>query len=286
MDSITDFSFSQFVDSLTLFSWARAAVYVILGYGLAKMASGLFEGVSRAYLGLHQLRILKRLVFYVVFGLFFVSALRELGFKLSVLLGAAGILSVAVGFASQTSASNLISGLFLLGEKPFQIGDTIEVDGSIGEVISIDLLSIKLRTFDNQFVRIPNESIIKTKLTNKSRFQIRRVDITIGVAYKEDVVNVRQLLLDVAKKHPSCLDFPEPICVITRFAESAVEFQFSLWTKNAELLNFKHEILEKVKLAFDEKRIEIPFPHMTLYAGSDSQPFSIQTMPPKGADTP
>ena len=264
------------VDTMSLIAGLRAAIYMILGYMLAKTSASLFERIGRSYLGLHQLRLIKRLVFYLIMGLFFVSALRELGFKLSVLLGAAGIISVAVGFASQTSASNLISGLFLLGEKPFQIGDTIEVGGTIGEVISIDLLSIKLRTFDNQFVRIPNESIIKTTVTNKSRFQIRRVDITVNIAYREDVVKVRQLLLEIAKKQPSCLNFPEPICVIKCFADSAIEFQFSVWTKNSELLQFRHEMLEKIKLCFDEKNIEIPYPHLTLYSGKATPPFPFQ----------
>ena len=119
--------------------------------------------------------------------MFCVSALRELGFKLSVLLGAAGVLTVAVGFASQTSASNIISGLFLLGERPFSVGDVIRVGSTTGEVLSIDLLSAKLRTFENLFVRIPNETLIKSEVTNLSRLPVRRLDLKIGIAYKEEV---------------------------------------------------------------------------------------------------
>src|SRR5690554_2408270 len=90
--------------------------------------------------------MIRRVFFYLVFLLFAVAALREAGFSLDVVLGAAGILTVAIGFASQTSASNIISGLFVVMEKPFEIGDTIEVDATIGEVVAIDLLSVKLRT--------------------------------------------------------------------------------------------------------------------------------------------
>src|SRR5690606_3033117 len=129
-----------------------------------------------------------------------------LGFSLSVLLGAAGVLSVALGFASQTSASNLISGLFLIGEQPFQLGDTIKVGNTTGEVLSIDLLSVKLRTFDNLYVRIPNESLIKSEMTNLTRFPIRRFDLLIGVAYKENISQVRQIMQNVADNNPLCMD--------------------------------------------------------------------------------
>ena len=124
----------------------------------------------------------------------FVSALRELGFDLSVVLGAAGILSVAIGFASQTSTSNLISGLFLMLERPFSIGDVIKVDSTTGEVISIDLLSVKIRTFDNLFVRSPNESMIKTQVTTLTKFPIRRADLQVGIAFKEDIERVKEIL--------------------------------------------------------------------------------------------
>ena len=113
---------------------------------------------------IHGQILLKRAIFYGIMILMSMSALRELGFDLSVILGAAGILSVAIGFASQTSASNLISGLFLMMERPFSIGDVIRVEQTTGEVISIDLLSVKIRTFDNLYVRVPNESMIKTHM--------------------------------------------------------------------------------------------------------------------------
>jgi len=133
-----------------------------------------------------------------------------MGFQLSVLLGAAGILSVAIGFASQTSASNLISGLFLIGEGPFAIGDFIRVGTTEGEVLSIDLLSVKLRTPDNLFVRIPNEQLIKSEVVNLTRFAIRRLNLAVGVAYKEDIPRVRHILMQVATDNPLCLNEPAP----------------------------------------------------------------------------
>ena len=205
----------------------------------------------------------------------FISALRELGFDLSVMLGAAGILSVAIGFASQTSASNLISGIFLMLERPFSIGDVIRVEATTGEVISIDLLSVKLRTFENLFVRIPNESMIKTQVTTLTKFPIRRADLQVGISYKEDIERVKEILLELANKNPLCLDEPAPLFIVLGFGTSSVDIQFSVWSKRENFLAVKNAVYQEIKKAFDAQGIEIPFPHVSLYAGEASKPISI-----------
>lgn len=135
-------------------------------------------------------------------------------------LRAAGIAGIAIGFASQTSISNIISGLFLISEKPFAVNDVIKAGDTTEIVLSIDLLSIKMRTFDNLYIRVPNEKIIKEELTNVTRFPIRRLNIDISVAYKED--------------------------------------------------------LARVKERFESEGIEIPFPHISVYAGSKTSPFPFK----------
>ena len=276
------FALPDWLNLQHMLSWVRAALYLSAGYILGKYLSLLVSRMIGSNVSQHHRLLLKRLVFYVIAGLFLVSALRELGFKLSVLIGAAGIVTVAVGFASQTSASNLISGLFLLGERPFEVGDMIMVENLRGEVISVDLLSVKLRTTDNLFVRIPNETIIKTIVTNISRFPIRRLDLMIGIAYKEDINKAREILLDIADKHTECLDSPEPFCVVTNFGASSVDLQFSVWTRRENFIIFKNSIFEKVKCAFDEHNVEIPFPHTSLYSGSDTAPFPIRIVGTSG----
>lgn len=234
-------------------------------------------GVTRAML-------LKRGSYYLVLTLFLISALHELGFNLSVLLGAAGILSVAIGFASQTSASNLISGLFLMAERPFTVGDNIRVGSTTGEVLSIDLLSVKLRTFDNLFVRIPNEALIKSEVTTLTRFPIRRIDVMVGVAYKEDLKKVRAVLDEIADKNPLCLEEPKPLYIFQGFGESSLDIQYSVWAKRENFLNLKNSIHKEIKNTFDEQGIEIPFPHRTIYTGSVTDPFPIKTVASKQPD--
>ena len=256
----------------------KALVKVLAGLALGRLAG---NGLARLFAeeDAQRAMIIRRGVFYGIAGLFTASALMELGFDLSVLLGAAGILTVAVGFASQTSASNVISGLFLLGERPFAVGDIIRVNGTTGEVLSVDLLSVKLRTFDNLFVRIPNETMIKSEVTNLRRFPIRRIDLQVGVAYKEDLRAVREVLMEVAERNPLCLEEPAPIIIFRGYGDSSINHQFSVWAKTEHFLELRNSIPVEIKEAFDEHGIEIPFPHRTLYTGSETSPFPVQQAP-------
>ena len=260
---------------LHLFDIGKAILILFVGYFVAKIASAAVLKVNIANLTPHGRVQLKRAVFYGILILMIISALRELGFDLSVVLGAAGILSIAIGFASQTSASNLISGIFLMMERPFSIGDVIRVEATTGEVISIDLLSVKLRTFDNLFVRIPNESMIKTQVTTLTKFPIRRADLQIGIAYKEDIETVKTILHEIAIKNILCLDEPAPLFILLGFGTSSVDIQFSVWSRRENFLTLKNTMYQEIKNTFDQRGIEIPFPHISIYSGAASKPIPI-----------
>ena len=267
----------NFLLSEKMWGIMRAIILIVVGLVVAKLSSSTIKKIANNRTDPLHAMLLKRGSYYFILSLFLVSALRQLGFDLSVLLGAAGILSVAIGFASQTSASNLISGLFLVAERPFTVGDSIRVGTTTGEVLSIDPLSVKLRTFDNLFVRIPNESLIKSEVTTLSRFPIRRVDVLVGVAYKEDIKKVRAILEEVAEKNPLSLEEPKPRYMFQGFGESSLDIQFSVWAKRENFLDLKNSIYEEIKNAFDKQGIEIPFPHRTIYTGSVTEPFPIKT---------
>ncbi len=264
------------LDDPRIWLWVRSGVILAFGFVLAGLAGRLSLRLTEPALGKHRAIQVRRAVYYGVIALFVANALRELGFHMGVLLGAAGILSVAVGFASQTAASNLISGLFLLGERAFGVGDVIKVGDITGEVLSVDLLSVKLRTFDNLFVRLPNEQLMKSQTTTLTRFAIRRYDLQVGVAYKESLTRVREVLMQVAEANPLCLDDPPALFIFQGFADSALNIQFSVWAKRENFLDLRNSIAAEIKEAFDRNAIEIPFPHRTLYAGSATQPLPVR----------
>jgi small-conductance mechanosensitive channel len=173
-----------------------------------------------------------------------------------VLLGAAGVFSVAIGFASQTSVSNLISGLFVLVENTFEVGDVIRVGSTTGEVLSIDWLSVKLRTFDNLFVRIPNETMIKSEVTNITKFPIRRIDLKFTVDYKTDLTCLENVLMSVADQYAKSLEEPEPLFIIEKLSETGICIQFSFWVKKENLSQANNNMISRIVKAFHENGIE------------------------------
>lgn len=267
---------TQYLQSDIALAALRAVAIILAGLLLARIAGLAVQRLLLANMGENRARTARTLVFYLLVAIAFTMALGELGFSIGVLLGAAGILTVAIGFASQTSASNLISGLFLVAEQPFDIGDKITVDNVTGIVLSVDLLSVKLRTFDNLFVRIPNESMIKNQFINLSRFPIRRYDLQVGVAYREQIGAVRDVLMQVAQDNPLCLDHPKPLVIFQGFGDSSLNLQFSVWAQQDNYLPLRTSIAEEVKNAFDAAGIEIPFPHRSLYTGSMTEPMPIR----------
>lgn len=222
--------------------------------------------------------IVGKFVQYGGIAIIVVTAFHQLGFSLAPLLGAAGIVGIAVGFASQTSVSNVISGVFLIAEEPFRVGDVVSIGEVTGFVLSVDVLSVKIRTFDNRFIRIPNETIIKAQVTNFTRFPIRRLDVKVSVAYKEDIKRVRELLLEVAHNNPLCLQEPEALVIFSGFGNSSIDLLFAVWTNKDNFLNLKNSIQEEIKEKFDELGIEIPFPHLSLYSGLTTEPFPVKVV--------
>lgn len=244
---------------------AVALILCFVGFVLARVISNTFIRTIGARFNAHQRLVWRRGIFYFIFLLFVIASLKEAGFKLSVFLGAAGILTVALGFASQTSASNLISGLFLIGEGSFEVGDTIQITlirGHTieGEVISIDLLSVKLLTMDNVYVRLPNEQLIRAPVHNLSKFPIRRLSITVAINFNENINKVREVLIDVANDYPLVLADPKPRVTVSAFGESSIEILFALWCMQANYLQVKDEIHELIRNRFVENQIEIPVP--------------------------
>lgn len=260
--------------NLTIF--LRFVVILLIGIPVVYILSRWVHSLAKKKFSPQEAMIFQKLVFYTGMTIIVMMALMELNFKVSVLFGAAGIAGIAIGFASQTSVSNIISGLFLIAEKPFQVNDVISVGTITGVVLSIDTLSVKMRTFDNKYIRIPNETLIKSEVINITKFPIRRVDIEVGVAYKEDMARVRKILLDIAINNPLCLNEPEPQVIFRGFGNSSIDFLFAVWAVREDWIKLKNSIAEEIKSRFDAEGIEIPFPHISLYSGSKTEPIPVE----------
>ena len=235
-----------------------AVIIVIAGYLLAKISTKVIQRMDRPGITTHTITVMQKIVFYLIIGSAFILALQKVGVKLSNLLAAAGIVTVAVSFAAQTSVSNVISGIFLLFDRPFSIGDTIKVDTTLGVVQSIGLLSSKVRTFDNLVVRIPNEALLKSTIINYSLVQVRRIDISVTVSQEADLARVRELLLSVMREHVSVLDEPAPAVLTDLTTETGVVLIARVWVLSSEFVQIRSDLTTSVIELLKSKGIPRP----------------------------
>lgn len=252
------------VSRLLLEYWGplrNSVMIVVLGFLGVAILSRLLIRPWAGKLSPQSRLVLRKAISYSLFVILSLMVLNQFHFNIGTILGAAGIAGIAIGFAAQTSLSNMISGFFLLVERPFQVGDVIRVDGHTGTVESVDLLALTMRTFDNLSIRIPNESLVRSHLTNITRHPIRRYDIEFGVAYREDVDHVLTILRDVADRNPHILVEPEPLVAITGFGESQLNFFLGVWHEKDDFVEMRNSILRDLKKRFAEEGIEIPYPH-------------------------
>ena len=181
------------------------------------------------------------------------------GVKLSAIWGAAGIAGVAIGFAAQTSVSNLISGLFVLTEGAIKIGDTIIVDGITGVVDSINLISVTVHTLDNEMVRIPNSTIINTNLMNKSFHSKRRLTVTCPIAYGNDLQLALDTYLKAANDCETVLKDPTPAAWIDKFGDSGIDVTVAVWFDPKDFLKTKSDLHIAITTEKALAGLETPF---------------------------
>lgn len=238
-------------------NWLPALSFLVVGIALARVLSQVLGRIAGRWTSPHYASLMGRSAWYGLLALAVTGALRELGFDLSVVLGLAGVATVAVGFAAQTSMSNVISGLFLLVERPFELGDVLRVEQTTGVVTSIDLLSVKLRTFDNLFVRIPNETLVKAELTNLTRYPVRRLDLVVGVDVDADLERVRAVTLAALNACHGVLAEPAARVLFTGVADQGVTMSVVAWGETGSYLELRDEVIVRVMAALRAEQVPV-----------------------------
>ena len=271
-----DFDFSTYISSGALDKAIRIGVILVISLILIHGLAFLVKRSFTYRLSKQSRMIVNRIIVYIGYVVLCMVILNELNFNINALFGAAGVVGIVIGVASQTSIGNIISGFFLVSERSFELGDTVRLGDKIGTVYSVDLLSIKIRTFDNLLIRIPNQTVISTELVNITRFPVRRMDITVGVAYKEDLAKVFDVLKEVASKNPLYLEEPEPLILLQGFGSSSIDILLGVWFEKSNFREVKNSIIMEIKEAFEKENIEIPFPHISVYSGLATKDFPIE----------
>ncbi len=220
------------------------------------------ERIARAHL-----ELIVKVLSYVIIIIAVIWALPLIGVEPSGLMVAGGIVGLAIGFASQSIVGNLVSGLFLIIERPVKIGDTVEIDGITGFVEDIRIISTTLRTFDGLYVRIPNETVFTSKVTNFVAHAARRFEYTVGIRYSDDADKATRIIKNTIEKHPLALINPPPQVFVDELGVNSVNIVVRVWAPTAEWFGVKMELLWKIKTAIEAEGIEIPFPQRVLWYG-------------------
>ncbi len=267
------------LDSLAQYlTWANLAkvitsvVAILIFWAVYRLIRHLVKKTASKTLQKKTVSIIVKAISYCFYVLIVMYVLGLFGIKLSAIWGAAGIAGVAIGFAAQTSVSNLISGLFVVTDKAMKVGDFIEVDGVSGTVDSIGIISIKIRTLDNQLVRVPNSTIIDSKLTNYSALQYRRYVFETWVDYDCDYDKAMEVAKSVPARCPTViLDNPKyaPNAVWTTQGDSGMNLNIIVWCKRENFLQTKSDVAINTLKAFNEAKINIPYNRMDITLLSD-----------------
>ena len=190
------------------------------------------------------------------------------GAQIAPVIGALGVLGLAVGLAAQDTFSNFIAGIILLMDRPFKIGDWVHIGGEYGKVEGLTLRTTRLRTLDNESIAIPNAVVAAGEIKNLSAGGPLRLRIPVGVAYRHDTREVRRVLEGVVAAHLKLLKDPAPAVLVTGLGDSSVDFTLVVWIAEHEIPHYPvvvAELTEAAKIALDEAGIEIPFPQRTVW---------------------
>ncbi len=256
--------------------WLRALVPRLVTAGLVFFAFWILYRLTRPPLRamLRRGRVAEPLIVLMVdntykaavliFGA--VMAVSQLGIDVGAALAGIGVVGIAVGFAAQETIANMIAGFLIFWDRPFEVGHYITAQGNYGIVRDITMRSTRIQTQENTWVVIPNKQVIGDLLVNHSMYGKTRINVPLGIAYKEAVAKARPVLLAAAAGTEGVLADPPPLVVVTSLGDSGVNLEIRVWVGDAaDERPVLHRTLEACKTALDQAGIEIPFPHLQLF---------------------
>ncbi|MDA1052993.1 MAG: mechanosensitive ion channel [Planctomycetota bacterium] len=248
-----------------------AGVIFLIGRWVARAVTRIVAGIARqAKLDETLVKFLENIVYVVLMIVVITAALDRVGVpttSFAAILAAAGF---AIGFALQGSLGNFAAGVMLIVFKPFKVGDFVEAGGSSGVVEEVHIFNTLMRTGDNIQIIVPNGSITSGTITNFSAKATRRIDLVIGCGYDDDLKAVKQFLQAVLEADERVLQDPEPVVAVSELGDSSINFVVRPWVNSADYWATRCDLLETIKLGFDERGFSIPYPQRDVHVLNDA----------------
>jgi small-conductance mechanosensitive channel len=272
---------AQAAQSDWLWRIAMALAIALLGMWLARLlARGLDRGMGRA--GLDQILrdFLRNIAYAVGLVVVFVAALDALGVPTTSMLAVLGAAGLAIGLALKDSLSNIASGVMLIVLRPFRAGDAVQIAGQEGIVERVGIFQTVLRAYQNHDITLPNSEVTTSPIVNFTARGERRVDVTVGVGYGDDIRRAREVLLGIAKANDKVLDAPETDVLVTGLGESSVDLVLRAWVKTPDFVLARSELTEAIHRDFAQAGVSIPFPQRDLHVyhhDADGRPLAQVT---------
>jgi small conductance mechanosensitive channel len=265
----TSIDLSQMV-GIYLIPWAinialALALFIVgrmIARGMVALAKKLLE---KANMDVILINFVSSILSSVLLLIVIIASLDQLGVDTTSLIAMLGAAGLAVGLALQSSLQNFAAGVMLVIFRPFKDGDYIEAGGTKGTVEHINIFNTMIRTPDNKAVIVPNGAIYGGIIVNFSAKDTRRIDMVFGIGYGDDIKKAKDLLMNIVQADERILKDPEPLVAVGELAESSVNFRVRPWVKSGDYGAVLYDFNEKVKLAFDENNISIPFPQMDVH---------------------
>jgi small-conductance mechanosensitive channel len=263
---------ASFVFQLLSFVLVLLAFWVLARIGRGAMKRGLKRSKLRISSLARDFFIKTTGRLIMLLGL--IIAIAQLGIEVGPLLAGLGIAGFVIGFALQDTLSNFASGLMILVYRPFDVGDVIEAASVTGKVDQMNLVSTMILTFDNQLLIVPNKQVWGGIIRNVTHQDKRRVDMTFGIGYSDDIPKAEKVLTEIITSHEKVLKDPEPIVRLHTLGESSVDFVVRPWSNTVDYWDVYWDITREVKQRFDAEGISIPFPQRDVHVYREDEPES------------
>ncbi|WP_291116166.1 mechanosensitive ion channel family protein [Flavobacterium sp. UBA6135] len=243
-----------------------AAIIFFIGWTVIKLIKKLIMSVMvKREMEPTLSKFLADILIWTLKILLFVTVISRLGVENSSFVAIIGAAGLAIGLSLQGSLANFAGGVLIIMFKPFKVGDFIEAQGVMGTVKQIQIFVTQLSTTDNQTIFIPNGALSNGTIINYTFATTRRADLTIGISYSSNIKLAKELALEVMLNHPKVLEDPKPIVLVRDLADSSIDLAVRPWSKIEDFFEMRSDILEQIKLKFDENGISIPFPQRDVH---------------------
>ena len=211
------------------------------------------------------------LIYFILMLMVVLASLNSLGVNTTSFIAVFGAAGLAIGLALQGSLANIGAAVLIIVFRPFKVGDFVEAGGATGTVDDVNLFSTIISPLDNRTVIVPNSAIVGGNITNYSNKTQRRVDHVFGIGYDDDLKLAKETLMEIMEADERVLTEPAPFVAVSELGDSSVNFVFRAWVETADYWDVYFDMLEKVKLTFDEKGISIPYPQMDVHHPSQEK---------------